>query len=398
MIRHPAAPRAGAVVPLTALMLVFLLGMVAFAVDLGYIAVVQKEMQNAADASAMAGVSQLLDRNALKGSPNLSQAVANARTLAQSFSGKNTAGGVSLALSANDANDGLGDIVCGYINNPSNLSDPLLTDASTYNSVQTRVRRNSNKNGSLGLFFGSILGRSSVDLKAGATATYEGNLSGFYIPPSSSATCLMLPFTLEVHEWTNAATDPWYDPTLPGGIMQGNGPDDWSYNPITQAYAAGGDGIHEVKLYPYKGNAPGNFGTLNLGQTDNATSILERQILNGPNAQDLSAFPNNTIQLGSDGTLTLQGNPGISAAMNSDLASIRGMKRIIPLYQTVSGEGDNCNYVIVAFAGTTILDVNLTGTDKHITIQPEYVQDGTSVSGGNSSTSFFVTKPLKLTR
>ena len=47
MIRRSAAPRAGAVVPMVALLLVVLLGMVAFAVDVGYICVVQKELQNA---------------------------------------------------------------------------------------------------------------------------------------------------------------------------------------------------------------------------------------------------------------------------------------------------------------------------------------------------------------
>jgi Flp pilus assembly protein TadG len=398
VIHRSAAPRAGAVVPLVALMMVFLLGMVAFAVDIGYIAVVQKEMQNAADAAAMAGTSQLLDRNALKGSPNQSAAVSNARTVAQTYSSKNTGGGVALALDANTSNDPGGDIVCGRLADPNNLSSALDTTASKYNSIQTRVRRNAMQNGSLRLFFGPVMGHGTQDLSAKATATYEAGVTGFQIPPTSSATSKLLPFTLEIHLWSNASTDPWYDPLKPPGVIQGTGPDAWTYNATTQAYSSGGDGIHEINLYPTKGNSPGNFGTVNLGQANNGTPILERQILYGPNAQDLSAFPNNEIALGSNGTLVLQGNPGISAGFAADLTSIRGQPRIIPLYTLVAGQGANTYYTVAAFAGITILDVNLTGNNKHVTIQPEYVQDGTAVTGGSNNSSYFVTKPLRLTR
>ena len=96
MICHSAAPRAGAVVPMVAILMVVILGMVAFAVDIGYLSVVQKEMQNAADAAAMAGASQLLDRGALRGSPNQAATNSAVRTEAQKFSALNKGGGVSL--------------------------------------------------------------------------------------------------------------------------------------------------------------------------------------------------------------------------------------------------------------------------------------------------------------
>ena len=399
MTYHRTAPRAGAVIPLVAILVVFLLGMVAFGVDLGYIAVTQKEMQNAADASAMAGCSQLVDRNALKGLGNQSVRILYARESAQYFSSQNTGGGVALRLDSNVANDPGGDIVVGRIDDPTSFTSQLdTTPTKKFNSVRTRVRRDASKNGSLRLFFGSLLGHSNQDLAATATATLEDNVNGFQMRPGKSLPCSLIPFTIDVHLWTNAPTDPWYDATQPPGIVQGTGSDDWTYNPTNRSYAAGSDGIHEINLYPTKGNSPGNFGTLNLGQANNGTSILERQILNGPNADDLSAFPNNTIALGSDGTLTLPGNPGISAGFKDDLAAIRGQPRTFPLYISVSGQGANTQYTIVAFAGLTILDVDLTGNNKHVTVQPEFVMDPTAVGHGNQNTSFFVTKPLKLTR
>jgi Flp pilus assembly protein TadG len=398
MLFRPNRQRTGAVVPLVAVMIVFLLGMIAFGVDLGYIAVTQKEVQNAADSAAMAGTSQLLDRNALKGAPSQSAVVANARATAQSFSSKNTAAGVSLLLDANAGNDPAGDIVCGRIDNPTNLSSPLDTTATKkFNSVQVRARRNKNQNGSLRLFFGSVLGRGTQDLAAKATATYENAISGFQIAGSGVTNSKLLPFTLQVNQWTNAPTDPWYDSNLPDGVMQGNGPDDWSYNPTTQAYTNGSDGIHEVKLYPTKGTTPGNFGTVDLGLANNSTSDISRQILNGPNQTDMDAM-GGSISLGANGKLVLQGDTGISAGFKDELASIRGQPRIIPLYTTVIGEGNNTYYTIVGWAGVIITDVQLTTDDKYVTIQPEYVSDGSAKGGGSASSSFFVTKPLRLTR
>jgi Flp pilus assembly protein TadG len=401
MIRRSVARRTGAVIPLVAILTVFLLGMVAFGVDLGYIAVTQKEMQNAADAAALAGTSQLHDRNALKGTLIQSTMVANIRTMAQTFSADNTAGGVAMQLDANTSNDQGGDIVVGRIDDPTNFSNTLNTNPlAKFNSVRCRLRRNSAQNGSLRLFFGSLFGRNSQDLAASATATYEDGVIGFGLKNNNMiGSCSLIPFTLEVHLWTNAPTDPWYDATLPPGVLQGNGPDVWNYNPTDRSYASGSDGIHEINLYPTKGNSPGNFGTVNLGQSNNGTPILERQILYGPNAQDLSAFPNNQIALGPDGTLQLIGNPGISAGFKDDLAAIRGQPRSFPLYISVDGQGANTQYTIVAFGGLTILDVDLTGNNKHVTVQPEYVLDPNAVTGNASAgQGNFISKPLRLTR
>src|SRR5258708_28236837 len=53
--------RQGAVAVLTAFMMVFIMGMVAFSIDLGYIAVVRNRLQVAADAAALAGAANIGD-------------------------------------------------------------------------------------------------------------------------------------------------------------------------------------------------------------------------------------------------------------------------------------------------------------------------------------------------
>jgi Flp pilus assembly protein TadG len=389
MIRHRVAPRAGAVVPLVAILIIFLFAMIAFAIDLGYIAVVNKELQNAADSAALAGGSQLLDRGLLKGSPNQLAMLANARAVAQQFSTRNYGGGVALNLDGNTSNDTNGDIVFGNLSNPDDLSSPLDTSAATYNSIQTRPRRTAAQNGSLGLFFGPVLGRSTQDVTARATATYQGgsSVTGFSFAGTSVSTMPFLPITVDINTW-NAA-------------INGTGPDNWNYNPDTQTYAPGSDGIKEFDLFPTKGSAPGNFGTVDLGSPNNSTSDVARQILNGLNPFDLSFFPGNQIALGSDGTLTLQGDTGVSTGFSDALSAIRGQKRIIPIYQPPAVlTGNNTQFTIIGFAGVTILDVKLTGLNKHLTVQPEFVFTPTAMLGGNGLTTpnWFVYRPLRLTR
>src|SRR5262245_19276120 len=56
--------RRGVLVPLVALMLVFLLGMVAFAIDIGYTALVTTQLQATADAAALAAARDLSSHQA----------------------------------------------------------------------------------------------------------------------------------------------------------------------------------------------------------------------------------------------------------------------------------------------------------------------------------------------
>jgi Flp pilus assembly protein TadG len=385
MILRPARRRPGAIVPLAAVLAVFLLGMVAFSVDIGYICVAEKELQNAADAAALAGASQYLNRVALTGVTSQSAAIAAARDQAQRLAGLNTVGSVAIALDRNNSNDAGGDIVCGRLDTSAGLSSSLSTTTTPYNSVQVRARRTAQQNGSLQLFFGSVLGHGSQDLVATATATCADGITAFKIAGSGKTTCSLLPFTLDIAVWNDQ-------------VVNGNGPDNWTYNPTTKVYSAGQDGIHEVKLFPTKGNSPGNFGTVDIGSANNSTADISRQILYGPNQSDLDKM-GGQVALGPSGTLTLQGDTGISAGFKDELTAIRGQPRVIPLYSKVTGQGNNTYYTIVAFAGIIITDVQLTTGNKYVTIQPEFVVDATAVTGTRSSTtSYFVSQPLKLTR
>jgi Flp pilus assembly protein TadG len=398
--------RRGVMIIFTAIMLVVLLGCVAFAIDLGYIIAARAQMQNAADAAALAGASQLLSPSLLEGNPTQSTAItttmANVRTQARAYSLLNPCFKSALALGDNTSNSASGDIVCGYMANPYDrtqaFTPTVAADGPAPNVVQVNIHHDSIRNGSLSLFFARILGSSSANLQATAMAGYQAQITGFKISAPGYSTCKLLPFTLDVNVWND--------------VLAGNGPDAFTRNTTTGAVTSGADGIPECKLYPLSngngngkgsgGLPPGNFGTVDLGAPNNSTSDLARQILYGPNASDLSYFADDTIQLDpGTQTLILQGDTGISAGVKDELASIIGQPRIIPLYSSVSGPGNNARYTIVAFAGIVITDVVLTGSlsSKHITIQPCFVIDPNAIGGGeSSSTSYYVVKPLGLLR
>jgi Flp pilus assembly protein TadG len=397
--------RRGAMAVFTAIMLIVLLGCVAFAVDLGYILAARAEMQNAADSAALAGAAQFLSPTLLDGTISQSTAIntvmGTARAQAQAYSLLNPCFKHALALGDNSTNNSSGDIVCGYMADPYDRSQTfaptVAANGPAPNVVQVTVHQDTIRNSSLSLFFARILGSSSANLQTTAMAGYQAQISGFKISAPGYTTCKLLPYTLDVNVWN--------------GVLAGSGPDLFSRDPNTGAVSSGSDGIPECKLFPLSngngsgngtgGLPPGNFGTVDLGAPNNSTADLSRQILYGPDANDLSYFPNSTVQLDpTTGTLILQGDTGISAGAKDELASIIGQPRIIPLYSTVSGPGNNARYTIVAFAGIVITEVVLTGSlsSKHITIQPCFVIDANAVGGGSANSSYYVVRPLGLIR
>lgn len=385
-MRRISKTRRGSIVVLAAFLLVVVVGMVAFAVDLGCITNTRSELQNVADAAALAGASQLMDRNTLRGSSTSASRIAAIAAEAQSYAQMNMAGGVYITLAPNSTNSMGGDVVVGYLANPSDPANTMTTTAAQYNAVAVTARRTSQQNGSLPLFFAPVFGRKSSDLTATATAVYQGQVNGFKITGNNPNVqySKLLPFAMNVSTWTPVAN--------------GTGTDTFAYASGTKTVTAGSDGIKEAKLYGGKTTAPGNFGTVNIGNPNNSTADITRQILYGPNKSDFD-YLGGSFQLDSSGTTVVSGDPGLSVGFRLALESIVGQPRIIPLYSSLTGNGANAKYTIVGFAGVVITSVRLTGPNKSVTIQPEFVVDATAVGGGPSSTAnSFIYRPLQLAR
>jgi len=98
---------------------------------------------------------------------------------------------------------------------------------------------------------------------------------------------------------------------------------------------------------------------------------------------------------GSGGTLQLGGEPGFTTGHLSAAQDILGKPVTMSLYTTVAGQGNNTVFTIVGFVGVRVVDVQVNGNNKGITVQPAIVSDATAITGTNSNSSF-VYGPVKV--
>jgi Flp pilus assembly protein TadG len=377
-MKHFSARRRGNILAMTALLMVMMIAFVAMAVDIGYLCTVRDELQRTADAAAIAAAWELADQYGKAGTAAPDTLSASARNTAAQFASLNLVGNQSPGLATDD-------VVVGYMANPANPGDPLLPVPTGMlpNAVQVRVQRTAAQNGEIPLFFGRALGMTGEQGLAQATAALVSSFSGFESPADGS-NLEILPFALDEDTWIGLTTF---------------GTDNWAYDPSSKTVTAGCDGIQEVNLYPQGTGMPGNRGTVDIGSSNNSTADIARQIVDGVSSSDL-AYLGGSLQFGDDGVLHLNGDTGISAGVKDELASIIGKPRIIPIFRTVVGPGNNADYSIVKFVGVRVLYVKLTGSmsSKQVMIQPcNIVAKGGIYQAGASGTQY-VYSPVWLVR
>ncbi len=141
--------RRGVIAVLSAVLLVVLLGMVAFAVDVGYLSLARTQLQTAADSAALAAASLTNHTDE------------DLRQEAQKFANLNTVAGRPIQLNADDIQFGTWD-----------ASDRSFTPTeSASNAVRVTVRTSPDSGGSTPLFFAKVLGRHTQQQSASAIAT-----------------------------------------------------------------------------------------------------------------------------------------------------------------------------------------------------------------------------------
>ncbi|MBN1393883.1 MAG: hypothetical protein JW959_02545 [Pirellulales bacterium] len=377
---HRKRRRRGTVLVLTAVMMVAMFALVAMAVDLGYVTLVRTQLQSAADAAALAATWELYEARAFNLQNTPEQIQSNALEKARYYARRNPVGGIEPELA--DA-----DVTFGRLD-PADGPDAALdtTDPSTFNAVRVRVRRSDEINGEVPSFFARVIGVDSTPNAAQATAVFLDNFSGVVSPPLEKGNVKMLPFAMDRQTWLE--------------MLDGPADDQWSWDEQSGEIAPGPDGVPEGNLFPQDTGSPGNRGTVDIGADNNSTADLRRQIVDGVNASDLDHI-GGKLELGPDGYVELNGDTGISAGMKSELASIRGQPRIVPLFDSVSGPGNRAMYKIVGFAGVRVMEVKLTGnmSGKRVIVQPARVQiyGGIPAPGGTTA-SYYLYSPVWLVR
>lgn len=144
------------------LLLMFMVGLAGLGIDTGYIFLTAHQLQNTADASALAAAREVRED------------IEVSRAVAQQVAEANQAAGEPVLLDANTENDPDGDIVFGRFNRAEGTFEPTLIAP---NAVRVVARRTTDSlNGPLDLFFGSIfnvptanVARSSIAMIGGGT-------------------------------------------------------------------------------------------------------------------------------------------------------------------------------------------------------------------------------------
>jgi hypothetical protein len=359
--------RRAAIAPLTAILLIPLLGMVAFTVDLGYLIMAQTDLQNAADASALAGAQELIVpyvQWSLPGQSGATQhairsnAISLAQQAAKDYASANVAGGVNITLLDSDIEVGYTDQQGNYNPNPPMTVFP--------NTVNVKVRRDNSANTSVSLFFGPVLGTNAVDLSATARAAdYEGEINTLKSIPGVNAH--IMPVALDVNIWRT-----FYN--------TGKSPDG------TVHYAANGN--PQLQVYPTDTNTPGSFGLVDVGLPANNVPAFRNWIDYGDTPNDINyLLNNNLLPVSPSAPEPWKVGPGLNNTLNTDFSKQMSEPNLIPLfvpyqqapYVAAQGQGQGATYSIIGFVGVSISQVSGNGSNLNISIQPTGTIDPTGV-------------------
>jgi Flp pilus assembly protein TadG len=386
--KRKQAPQArkGAITVLAALLSIVLIGMVAFSVDIGYVLSAKEELQRSADASALAACWEYGQK--LSSGYSATDSAAFARTTASQYAALNQVTGSPMSLDTNTGNDPQGDVVFGYIADFNDSHSEFQTDSPNgFNSIRVRLHKNSSSNGEVPYFFARIFGMEGQVLDTEAIAGIVRDVRGFQAPADGSNVDL-LPYALDFGTWND--------------LISNNSSDNYRWNAATKQVESGSDGWVEVNLFPQGTGSPGNRGTVDIGPSHNSTADIARQILHGISPQDFQALTDlgRSLEFDESGKLYLNGDTGISAGVKDELTAIKGQPRVIPIFESVSGNGNNAEYTIVKWQGIRIMDVKLTGSmsQKHVTIQVAPVLTNGVVPSITSGTSKYVYSPVVLVR
>jgi hypothetical protein len=387
------ARRKGSIVVLAAFMMVLMLACVAFAVDLGYLYLVRGQAQDCADAAALAGAWTMVGDDRIR--QESSNAFATASRTAIEIAALQDVNHSIRPVAGVPLNSVVSEVFLGRLDNPDNHDEVLsLPEPRKCNTVLVRVACTPERNTPVPLFFANIFGLHTAGIKAEAAAIFEDHRTVGFRVTEETQKCSVMPFVVKRQDWQN--------------LLAHGADDHWAYDPDTKAVNSGSDGIPELKIFPEKANpsngknkgtgiTPGNFGTVDIGNNNNAAPDLLRQIREGPSANDL-AHTGGALELDPvTGTLDLNGDTGVTASMKSALDDILGQPRTILLYSAVGGQGNKTWFTICGFAGVRVVSFDMTGQDKYILVQPTVVVDNTVISGASGS-SDFVGPPVHLVR
>lgn len=340
--------RRGAIAVMTAFLMIPLMGMLAFAVDYAYLLKKKTELQRAADAAALASVRELVPAS------NGYQDVNSVRAVVRQYARANMG---NSSFSVPD-----GDIEIGRFQRSTVYTNFTIESSGVADTVRVTLRHDNTANSPVGLFFARVFGINTSSVTASATAILP---PGSRLYPGAD----VLPIAVEDSFWSNWGAG--YNRTI---YDDGSVTNHWGH-PI-----------------------PGNWGTVDIGNPNNSTSDINDQILNGLRQSDLDWLYNDS-RISTNQYLPTQypwfsnADTGLSQGMKHGIQPIHGQIRMIPIYDLVSGNGNNAEYRIIKWGVVKVVTSTwgnpitvqvkkgYTYNDPHLRPHPDLSTDVGTVEG-----------------
>jgi hypothetical protein len=340
------------------------LGLLAFTIDVGYIAWVATDLQTAADAAALAGAEKLQElyvQYTLPGQVNKSSTLSRATTntcdspiaTAEAFCSCNKAGNVAILLRDED-------ITFGYMTSHGTYhSNYGEYNGGFPNSITVVARRDDKSNSPLSLFFGALFGFPTKNLTATATATiYSGDVTS--LRAIAGVNAHILPVALDMNIWKT-----FYTTGLsPDGTMH-----------------VAANGSPQLQVYPCDAtNTPPSFGLLDLGPPSKQTPAFQNWSNEGDTPNDINYLVNQSLVPVSTGNpKNWKCGPDLTGTLLNNFQSQMGVPNLIPLFDPAGTPCANASYPIVGFVGVAISQADLSCGCMAISIQPSAIIDPTAV-------------------
>lgn len=360
------------------------------------------QLRAGAEAAALAGGAELMDRSPLY--PALSQSsdteaeqarlqlaaatVAEAHLQAHWYAGQNTVAGQPIGLLPNPANAPDGDVVAGWVADPLVLGSPMFTWAGDgpFNSLRVRAARLNDRGNPITPWLGRLLGIEGIDLYATARATIDQQVFGFMPVEHLLVPALPLVARLEGHETA------WLEQARKEATAGEN--DRFSVDERTGTVWEAADGIPEVTLVlvrPDDGEAnEPSLWCVDFSGAEAGDAALATQIVAGLGPADLAAAGGQLAIGASFPGCSSGGNyaPPIDAIRTSLLA-IKGRPRVWMLTssEAPSGSENPPIFPVVYFAAGCVTDCYNLGADALVVVvQPCLLKTPTAlVASGYTS-------------
>ena len=330
--RLPNPGRRGIANIWVALLALVLIGMTGLACDVAYVLLVVNQLQNAADAAALAGAQQVR------------RDVGAAWQASLDMAQRNYAGGEPVRLTENPANDPIGDIVIGFFSRQMGEFTPTFDGP---NAVKVVARRTSDSlNGAVPLLFGSIFVVKTINVERTAIAMASGGTGAGLI-----ALDLTERQALRVHGTVTL--------TVNDGAIQVNS------NHDSQAVYAGGNVVIDAPTMNVGGDARFTGGAQFTGDLNPGASPIPDPLAFLPPPVWNPANSLGTISVTGGETVNLK--PGF---YSGGISANNGTVTLAPGIYILDGEGlnitGNTNFtaegVMFYITGTGTSCLDLTGT------------------------------------